>query len=211
MESEAKAAVKPKEKPKPPKKETRVGTRRSKRIMDIASSSTAMDQTKSEEVVVSTTEDDVDVDTTTTKANNDANDKKPSQKGATGTANNVQETSNTNHQAIIATASTALSIDDPKYIPKGQVRIGRLMAETGTYTNWNHLDCWRVPARVYEGLTNPTNVDTIRNDLLHMDEMLISGFGELVEEDQNAFIEHIMDRSYVSQCSIDSLHCHYSM
>ncbi len=205
MKSEAKTTVKPKEKPKPPTKESRVGSRRSKRIMDIASSSIATDQTKSEEVVVSTTEDDVDLDTTTAKVD-DANDKKPSQIGATATAtaNNVQETSNTNHQAIIATASTTLSTDDPKFIPKGQVRIGRLKPETGTYTNWNHLNCWRVPARVYEGLTNPTNADTIRNDLLHMDEILISGFGELAEEDKNEFIEHIMDRSHVSYFSIDS-------
>ena len=40
-------------------------------------------------------------------------------------------------------------------IDKGELRVGWLNSETGTYGGWVRLRCWRVPNRVWLGLPNP--------------------------------------------------------
>lgn len=44
----------------------------------------------------------------------------------------------------------------------------------------------------------PENADIVLKDLLRMDEVLLSGLGELSEEEQREIAEHVMDRSNVS-------------
>jgi len=50
------------------------------------------------------------------------------------------------------TLSTALANTGVPFISKGDLRVGSLEAMSGTYARWNHLACWRVPSRVWQGL-----------------------------------------------------------
>jgi hypothetical protein len=102
----------------------------------------------------------------------------------------------------VAAAPTTLCTEvtaDTKFIAKNSLRFGSLMNDnTGTYTHWHHLKCWRVPSKVWSGFTVPENADIVLKDLLRMDEVLLSGLGELSEEEQREIAEHVMDRSNVS-------------
>jgi hypothetical protein len=79
------------------------------------------------------------------------------------------------------------------YIPNGALRVGSLESEAGTYGRWHHLTCWRVPYRVWSGLTKPKDKQVVDRDLTHMDEVLLTGFVELDEEQRGLFCEHVMD------------------
>jgi len=36
-------------------------------------------------------------------------------------------------------------------IAKGEVRVGSLVEESGSYSRWMHLECWRVPSKIWLG------------------------------------------------------------
>jgi hypothetical protein len=50
-------------------------------------------------------------------------------------------------------------IDKGGMIAKGELKIGRLNNETGGYSNFVHLPCFRVPSRWWKGLPDPEASD----------------------------------------------------
>lgn len=82
------------------------------------------------------------------------------------------------------------------FIEKDSIRVGSLDDVAGSYGRWNHLPCWRVPSRIWSGLSQPDNKDIVLQDLLHMDEVLLTGLADLDADEQATFVEHVMDRSH---------------
>ena len=67
-------------------------------------------------------------------------------------------------------------------IAKGELRVGWLNSESGTYGGWVRLGCWRVPNRVWLGLPNPdtcTERAAFERALRSMGAVLLSGLAEL--------------------------------
>ncbi|CAB9505460.1 DNA ligase [Seminavis robusta] len=93
----------------------------------------------------------------------------------------------------------------PEKIAKGEIRIGVLNDQSGTYSRWVHLRCWRVPVKVWLGL--PRDDDDNANAtteqyaaaISQMEELLLVGFRELPEEDQQAFVEHCQNKEHWAQ------------
>ena len=83
-------------------------------------------------------------------------------------------------------------------IPKNEIRIGSINRETGSYGRWIHLKCWRVPSKIWAGCPNPDDCDDPKmfaDALSGMNEVLLSGFAQLSEEEKDAIVLHVMDRS----------------
>ena len=38
---------------------------------------------------------------------------------------------------------------ESEFIDKDSIRVGHIDMEAGTYTSWSHLECWRVPFKVW--------------------------------------------------------------
>lgn len=82
-------------------------------------------------------------------------------------------------------------------IAKGEVRIGWMNKESGSYGGFVRLQCWRVPSKVWLGLPNPDTCDDPKKfaeALLSMNEVLLCGFNELLAEDAQSVVEFVMDR-----------------
>ena len=92
---------------------------------------------------------------------------------------------------------TAKKCDEEGFIPKGEVRIGVMDKESGTYGRWCHLPCWRVASKIWQGLPDP---DTCQDEskfedaLLRMNEVLFCGLDELGPEDRSAIVRYCMDK-----------------
>lgn len=100
-------------------------------------------------------------------------------------------------ETALVEASTAVVKSTGSFaIEKGEIRVGSLDEKSGSYGRWNHLPCWRVPYRVWAGLTNPTNSKQVLQDLLFMEEVLLTNLSALSPEDQELFVEHVMDSSH---------------
>jgi len=80
-------------------------------------------------------------------------------------------------------------------IGEGEVRIGWLNKQSGAYGMWSHLACWRVPSKVWLGLTDIEDPEKFEAALLSMNEVLLAGVGELEGEKRRLFVAHVMDRS----------------
>jgi hypothetical protein len=86
----------------------------------------------------------------------------------------------------------------PFKIPKGELRVGSIDEEAGAYSRWVHLECWRVPAKIHQGLPrlgspeaeDPTAFEAA---LLSMNEVLLSGVEELEPEIRQLLVRHVMD------------------
>ena len=89
--------------------------------------------------------------------------------------------------------STVDKKNDPKLIPQGNIRIGSLDDQSGSYGRWNHLVCWRVPYRIWAGLTDITDPEQVKQDLLLLEDILFDGVSTLPEKETNLLIAHIMD------------------
>ena len=50
-------------------------------------------------------------------------------------------------------------LDKGGMIEKGELKIGRINEDTGSYTQFVHLDCFRVPSRWWKGLPDPQASD----------------------------------------------------
>lgn len=90
----------------------------------------------------------------------------------------------------------AKKCDDP-IIEKGEIRIGSMDSQSGTYTRWVHLECWRVPSKVWLGLPDLdtcSDPNKFRDALLRMNEVLFCGFEELSESDQNLIVFYVMNK-----------------
>jgi hypothetical protein len=107
---------------------------------------------------------------------------------------------NTNDDAATS-AETALvvasqAVCNTNFIPKDSIRIGSLDGTSGSYGRWHHLDCWRVPYRIWAGLTNPKDSKQVLQDLLYMDEVLLTNLVSLNSDEQAVFVAHVMDESH---------------
>jgi len=94
----------------------------------------------------------------------------------------------------------------------GEVRVGSLdglgsalEGQAGTYTKWNHLKCWRVPNKVWLGLPGRSGsmsgeepmaevtdelVASVEDALHAMDQVIVSGFGDLPAEARKLVARH---------------------
>ena len=82
-------------------------------------------------------------------------------------------------------------------IAQGEVRIGSLDSEAGTYGRWIHLRCWRVPSKVWLGLPDPaTCKDAARFEaaLVAMSAVIICGVGELPAAERRAVAHLCMNK-----------------
>lgn len=80
-------------------------------------------------------------------------------------------------------------------IEKGEIRVGSMDHMSGDYGRWNHLKCWRVPSKVWLGLTDPDDSAQVEKALLSMNEVLLCGFSDLSENDKNAVVTHVMEKN----------------
>eukprot|EP00804_Cyclotella_cryptica_P018531 CCRYP_004336-RA/>CCRYP_004336-RA protein AED:0.25 eAED:0.25 QI:65/1/1/1/0.75/0.8/5/136/650 len=85
-------------------------------------------------------------------------------------------------------------------IAKDEVRVGSLDDRGGGYGRWHHLvgnggACkgWRVPKKVWTGLTDPTDAAASLSDLLCMEEILLCGLASLDGASQVLFARHCCD------------------
>eukprot|EP00501_MAST-03F_sp_TOSAG23-6_P000718 GSMAST32.ASY1.ANO1.746.1 assembled CDS len=81
-------------------------------------------------------------------------------------------------------------------IPRGSVRIGIMDAESGDYGWWRHVKCWRVPEKIWSGLPNPENSpDFVEFEkcLMRMNEVLLSGLGDMTEKVKRQIVKHCMN------------------
>jgi hypothetical protein len=81
-------------------------------------------------------------------------------------------------------------------IGKGAIRVGSIDKQSGSYTRFCHLSCWRVPSKVWLGLDLLDDEQTFLARLLAMNEVLLCGLSELSEEDQRAVAQHAMNKSH---------------
>ncbi len=63
----------------------------------------------------------------------------------------------------------------------------------GGYSWFVHLECWRVPAKVWLAFGPFPSREQIRASMHLMDSVSICGFSELSPEQQDMFIEHVID------------------
>lgn len=101
------------------------------------------------------------------------------------------------HTTELATINESTEIVAAKArIEKNSIRVGSLDDMSGGYGRWHHLECWRVPSRVWGGLTNPESPEQVLEDLLCMDEVLLTGLSSLTVEEQLVFVEHVMNQDH---------------
>ena len=91
------------------------------------------------------------------------------------------------------------------YIAKGEVRVGSLDENAGSYGRWHHVRCWRVPKKICSGLTTTMRENTNKSDsteeenqvlqeLKSMEGILFSGLSELDGDSQKVIVRHVMDK-----------------
>ena len=82
-------------------------------------------------------------------------------------------------------------------IAKGSVRLGWLDQISGTYGRWTHVQCWRVPSKVWLGLPTDKDATVGRNieSLVQMGSVIIDGMASLSAEARVEVASHCMDRS----------------
>lgn len=84
--------------------------------------------------------------------------------------------------------------DEPPFINKGELRVGTMDLESGSYSRWSHLPCWRVPSKVWLGLPKDTKDPAeFRRALNSMDGVVLSGLHELPTKDLAKVVRHTMD------------------
>jgi len=80
-------------------------------------------------------------------------------------------------------------------IPKGELRVGSMDKDSGTYCRWNHLKCWRIPYYVWGYFTDPTDPDCVLQGLLQLDDVIFSNLRSLTDQDLDALVAQVMDQS----------------
>lgn len=83
-----------------------------------------------------------------------------------------------------------------QFIKQGEPRIGWMQETTGDYGRWCHLECWRVPSKVYLGLPDPETAseDEVEAALMGMDEIAMCGFAELPPDKRRLVTRHAMNK-----------------
>lgn len=67
-----------------------------------------------------------------------------------------------------SSSAVAKQKNDSSVIEKDEIRVGSLDEIAGSYGRWNHLECWRVPKKIQNGLTDPSDEESSLRDLLSM-------------------------------------------
>jgi hypothetical protein len=94
-------------------------------------------------------------------------------------------------------ARSAMCLKDD-CIEKDELRVGWMNMESGSYQNWVHLKCWRVPNRVWLGLPDPAkcqDVHVFAAALKCMGAVLLSGLGELSDGELRAVVRFCMNKA----------------
>ena len=78
-------------------------------------------------------------------------------------------------------------------IAKGHLRIGSWNEDVGGYSWFVHLECWRVPAKVWLAFGASPSREQIRASIHLMDSVSICGFTEMSPEQQDIFVEHVIN------------------
>ncbi len=78
-------------------------------------------------------------------------------------------------------------------IGKGHLRIGSWNEDVGGYSWYVHLECWRVPAKVWLAFGASPSREQIRASMHLMDSVSICGFTDMSPEQQDVFIEHVIN------------------
>jgi hypothetical protein len=77
-------------------------------------------------------------------------------------------------------------------IAEADLRVGSLMPETGTYSHWHHIQCWRTPSAFKAVIGADVDVETAVRAL---DEVLITGLSVLPPPAMDRLVEHLSDES----------------
>ena len=89
-------------------------------------------------------------------------------------------------------------VAEDEFIAKDDLRVGWFNKETGTYCNWVHLKCWRVPNRVWLGLPDPSRKgdqpQLFMAALRSMNGVLLSGVSELDKSDMKTLTKYCMTK-----------------
>lgn len=85
-------------------------------------------------------------------------------------------------------------------IGKGEIRIGSLDPQAGTYARWIHLECWRVPSRIWLGLAQSqeggaNSLEECVAALSSMNEVQFTGFNDLSDHDRRRIASHVMSKA----------------
>ena len=59
--------------------------------------------------------------------------------------------------------------------PEGALRVGQINLEAGSYTRWVRLSCWRIPAKIWEGLPIRRSAGRARPRRCGMNRVLLCG------------------------------------
>ena len=87
-------------------------------------------------------------------------------------------------------------------IEKGMIRIGSIDEQSGTYGRWCHLECWRVPTKIWLAMPEEHEVQdpkTFEKCLRSLNEILFTGMQELSREDIDLLVAHVMNRDNWAQ------------
>mmetsp|Transcript_6153 Transcript_6153/g.9572 ORF Transcript_6153/g.9572 Transcript_6153/m.9572 type:complete len:533 (+) Transcript_6153:27-1625(+) len=95
----------------------------------------------------------------------------------------------------------SVSADDKRQVEINQnaLRIGSVMPDSGTYSRWVHLKCWRVPSRIWKGLPDPDKekqLEKFASALADMDQVTLCGFNALTNAQQDEVVTHVADKSH---------------
>lgn len=76
-------------------------------------------------------------------------------------------------------------------IAKGHIRIGSWNEDVGSYSWFLHMECWRVPAKIWLAFNGCSDATRVRVAMHLMDSVSICGFSSMPPEQQDIFIEYV--------------------
>ena len=85
-----------------------------------------------------------------------------------------------------------------EFINKNELRFGSINPESGRYGKWTHVECWKVPQKIWQGLPDPNKCQDRKKfaeAIASMNEVLICGFNELNENQKEIIVSHIMNEA----------------
>jgi len=89
---------------------------------------------------------------------------------------------------------------DPPFIEKNSIRVG-FMLDAGSYGLWTHLECWRVPSKIWLGLPDPAKYRDHKHfekALLRMNEVSLCGVNDLAAAQRKKVAKYVMDKTHWS-------------
>lgn len=100
------------------------------------------------------------------------------------------------YRVELAKSGRSRCVKSDTLIEKGEVRIGSIIPDVGSYGRWNSLDHWRVPSRIWLGLSTPDDHDSVAKALSSMNEVLFCGFNELPQEAKDRVVSRVMNKEH---------------